>query len=190
MGKILKKWWFWGIIIVLVIFIGTSNQENAEKKIIEQTEHVEVQKHSEQKEETAVYKIGDTVSVGNFEYTVLEVSDSNVLGTNPYLKKETENNYVKVKLSVKNIGNEAKYIDNRMFELSDKKGSKYSADSTLDMYANESGENFFFEEINPGITKSAYVVFETPSANSEVHYELKVNGGIVSGKSAIILLGE
>ncbi len=192
-SPIFKKWWFWVIIAVFIIAISsggsdeskTTNVENSKNGSV-MTQETEQQNNTEEKEE--IYKIGDVVTVGDFEYTVLEVSDTKSLGSNPYLKKETENNYIVVKVTVKNIGSEAKTIYTDMFELKDDNDIAYESDGTLGLYVNEGGDGFLLEELNPNISRTGYVVFETPITNLEAQFDLRVTGGVISAQQKIISL--
>ena len=185
-----KKWWVWVIAIIVIIGVSNAGKDGSKTTSTstgEGAKATSVQTQSKSQEEQK-FKIGDTVKVGDIEYIVSDVKDSKSIGTNQYLKKETDSNFVTIKVTVKNTGDKAKTIDTSMFKLKDSKGTSYSADATADMYINPAGSTFFLQQANPNISKTGNIVFETPTKNADEPFALEVSGGMVSIKSANITL--
>lgn len=185
-----KKWWVWVIAIIVIIGVSNAGKDGSKTTSTSNGEGTKTTSGQVQanKEEEKKFKIGDTVKVGDIEYIVSDVKDSKSIGTSQYLKKETDSNFVTIKVTVKNTGDKAKTIDTSMFKLKDSKGTVYSADAGVDMYANEAGKSFFLQQANPNIPKTGNIVFETPTKNSDEPFTLEVSGGMVSIKSANITL--
>lgn len=186
-----KKWWVWVIAVIVVISVASNSGKDSGKTTSTSTgegaKATSGQTQSKSQEEQK-FKIGDTVKVGDIEYIVSDVKDSKSIGTNQYLKKETDSNFVTIKVTVKNTSDKAKTIDTSMFKLKDSKGIAYSADAGVDMYANEAGKSFFLQQANPNVPKTGNIVFETPTKNADEPFTLEVSGGMVSIKSANITL--
>lgn len=68
---IYKRIWFWIVLVVLVIAIGgvaTSGSDNGGEKVEQKSSA-----KTKEKESDKFYKIGDTVQVGDVEYTLKHV---------------------------------------------------------------------------------------------------------------------
>lgn len=134
------------------------------------------------------YALGEKVKVNNWEITVLGSEDKKTL-KNSYSSKTTENNYVVVKMKIKNLSNEANSLlttESKLtsqsysiytvseLELYDGK-SKYTADYNLESYVNKDF-NTLINTINPNTSITYYAVFETDKPTSEKDYKLKLKG--------------
>lgn len=134
-----------------------------------------------------IYEVGEIVNIGNWQLKVLGSEDKKILKSN-YGSKTTENNYVIIKLQIKNLSNEAisllttaseltsssyQVYSRSMLELYDGK-SKYIADYNLDNYV-ENNFNIMFSKINPNTTITYNAVFETDLTTTQKEYKLKLN---------------
>ena len=61
--------------------------------------------------------------------------------------------------------------------------TEYSADTELDLYANEDGMGFFLETINPNIEKTGNIVFELPKQVKNPKLEVSSGFGWAGGQS-------
>lgn len=183
------KWWVWIIAIIIISSIA-SNSGDKGKNTTPTSTNSSTSNNSTQPTQQAKkeFKIGETVKAGDIEYTVASVQDKKSIGQNEFTMKNTENNFIVLKVSVKNMGDKSKTIDTNMFKLKDFKGTTYSADAGIAMYANEVGKSFFLQQVNPNITTTGFVVFETPTKNADTPYILEVSGGLISVQSADIKL--
>lgn len=106
-------------------------------------------------------KIGVAVSDGKFEFTVTKVTKGvKKIGTNPYLTKKPQGQFVLLAVTVKNIGEEAQTLDDSSQKLFDAKGVKASSDSTAAIYLSKDGSSVFLNQINPGNTVKGTLVFD------------------------------
>ena len=99
----------------------------------------------------------------------------------------TENNFIIVTIKISNNGKESweqnpnncvLILDGAEYEYS---SATYSLDNSMSS----------FNEINPGITKTMSIVFETPSKSSENSYSIKLSGySLWTDDSVTIILKE
>ena len=160
--SVLKKWWFWVIIIFALVGIGyfaSGTGSNSPSKN---------------------YYIGNTVKSGNLEFTVTKVENKKSISS----LATTEANYVLVTLKIKNIGNSETSLTSSCFSLS--KGSSSYEPSSDGIYL----DNGFWalETIGSGLSKTLVVAFETPTENSNNSYYTLVVKESVWDRSAKILL--
>lgn len=175
-----------GVIILFVImeiFIGgikkISNKETV-KPI-----NAETKKQSTVQAKT--YQVGSIVKAGNWEIIVEGSEDKKTL-EGIWGNKTTENNYIIVKLKIKNISNEpcsllttkTEQTENSfgiysrsILELYDGK-STYIADYNLEDYANNEFDTFL-NKVNPNTTITYNAVFETDLPTTQKEYKLKLN---------------
>ena len=127
--------------------------------------------------------LGETaVNSDGVEFVVQSVKDTQKIGYTT-----TENNFIIVTIKISNNGKESweqnpnncvLILDGAEYEYS---SATYSLDNSM------SG----FTEINPGITKTMSIAFETPSKSSENSYSIKLSGySLWSDDSVTIILKE
>lgn len=189
--KFYKKWWFWVIVIILIIGFGAGGSNSKDTKTASSNtttnQSTDAKKQETTNEDVKVAKIGDTVEVGNFTYKVIEVKNKKKIG-NEYLNKETDANYLLVRLSAKNISKESRTLDSNMFKIVTADGTEYSADATLGMYLGDTEAKFFLNQVNPGIKVDGTLIFEVPKKSTEEKYTLVLSGGFASAKETKIEL--
>jgi len=135
----------------------------------------------------ATYKLNQEVKVGNLSYIASEVKKAQTIG-NEFLNKKTEGLFVIVKVKITNNDKESRTIDTNLFKAKDAQGREFSADPEADMYVN--GDNsFFLEQVNPGTSRSGYVIFETPKDVKGLTMEVSSGLGWSGGEYASIDLG-
>jgi hypothetical protein len=160
---IYKIWWFWVLIVVGIMMISAiSGGEESTNNPSSSVEPQETQKEdvsSNTSEQT--YQLNEEAVATKLSFIVSEVKKDTKIGTNEYLQKMTENEYVIIKLSVTNNDVEARTIDDSMFKLKDSNGKEYTTMSGADLYVNED-VSFFLTRVNPGLKLTGYIVFETP----------------------------
>ncbi|WP_416730262.1 DUF4352 domain-containing protein [Fictibacillus sp. JL2B1089] len=187
-----KKWWVWVIAIIVVAAAtggeedtGTSTASSEPKSEVASTEPAKKEeKKSEKKSEEKKPKqftVGQEVKVGNLSYIVKGVTETNkissVLGD-----KTTEGKFAIVELTVKNNDKKARMADTTMFKIKTADDTEYDPDVELDMYANEAGETFFLQDINPNLSKTGKVVFELPAEAKEYNLEVSSGAGWSGGE--------
>lgn len=179
------------IIGIIIIFVGLNGFVGAIKSYTKKEEVQTSSSTKKQKEITKVgsktYNLGTTVRLGSWEITVLNAEDKKTL-KDSFGVKTTENNYIVVKLKIKNMSNQARslltystettnnvyYANTRsILELYDGK-STYIADYVLEDYV-DNDFDMIFSKINPNTTITYNAVFETDLPSSQKEYKLKLN---------------
>ncbi|ARF66650.1 hypothetical protein B7C51_00795 [Paenibacillus larvae subsp. pulvifaciens] len=191
--KIFKKWWFWLIIVLVVGGALAANGQKSKQTAVSQEQSAE--KSTEKKDEKAekqekVSKIGEPTTIGKFEVTVNGIKENKTIGENEYMQKKTENQFLVVDVSVKNLDKDSRTVDTSMFKIIDGKGSEYSPLSDGDLYVNSSNNQMFLSKINPNIAKKSNVAFEIPEGVTGLKLQVESGLGLKAGESATIDLGK
>lgn len=129
------------------------------------------------------YKRGETAKAGKFDIVASGMQITKEIKSD-FLTKTSENQFVVVTVKITNNDDRARDISSGMFELIDEKGRTYkAADITFD-------EFLFYDTINPGLSKSAKVAFETAEGLNK--FKLKADSGVAlaGGESVIIDLAD
>lgn len=192
----MKKGLKWaGIIVIGAVILGNlgddEEQGAPEKKVEVEQEAVKseakpVKAKAAAKPVKKTYGIKDQVKVGKLTYVVNDVkmvdSLSNVLG-----EKKTSGQFLVIGLTILNRDKEERFVDSNMFKVN-VGDTEYSADTELDLYANEDGMGFFLETINPNIEKTGNIVFELPKQVKNPMLEVSSGFGWAGGQSKEIQL--
>ncbi|MFB3226499.1 DUF4352 domain-containing protein [Exiguobacterium sp. PHA03] len=192
----MKKGLKWaGIIVIGAVILGNlgDDEEQAapEKKVEVEQEAVKseakpVKAKAAAKPVKKTYGIKDQVKVGKLTYVVNDVKMvdtlSNVLG-----EKKTSGQFLVIGLTILNGDKEERFVDSNMFKVN-VGDTEYSADTELDLYANEDGMGFFLETINPNIEKTGNIVFELPKQVKNPKFEVSSGFGWAGGQSKEIQL--
>ena len=132
--------------------------------------------------QNGVVYIGETVKNSNgINFTVVSVENTQDIGYN----ERTENNYMIITIRISNNGSETwKQNPNNCILI--KNGTTFEYNSNT--YLLENGMSSF-DEINPGITKTLRILFETPTKSTEEEYSVKLKGySMFKDDSVTILL--
>lgn len=192
----MKKGLKWaGIIVIGAVILGNlgdqDEQAAPEKKVEVEQEAVQseakpVKAKAAAKPVKKTYGINDRVKVGKLTYVVNDVKMvdtlSNVLG-----EKKTSGQFLVIGLTILNGDKEERFVDSNMFKVN-VGDTEYSADTELDLYANEDGMGFFLETINPNIEKTGNIVFELPKQVKNPKLEVSSGFGWAGGQSKEIQL--
>lgn len=192
----MKKGLKWaGIIVIGAVILGNlgDDEEQAapEKKVEVEQEAVKseakpVKAKAAAKPVKKTYGVNDQVKVGKLTYVVNDVKMvdtlSNVLG-----EKKTSGQFLVIGLTILNGDKEERFVDSNMFKVN-VGDTEYSADTELDLYANEDGMGFFLETINPNIEKTGNIVFELPKQVKNPKLEVSSGFGWAGGQSKEIQL--
>ena len=192
----MKKGLKWaGIIVIGAVILGNlgddEEQATPEKKVEVEQEAVKseakpVKAKAAAKPVKKTYGVNDQVKVGKLTYVVNDVKMvdtlSNVLG-----EKKTSGQFLVIGLTILNGDKEERFVDSNMFKVN-VGDTEYSADTELDLYANEDGMGFFLETINPNIEKTGNIVFELPKQVKNPMLEVSSGFGWAGGQSKEIQL--
>ncbi|MFE6864492.1 DUF4352 domain-containing protein [Nocardia sp. NPDC057668] len=103
--------------------------------------------------------LGTEVRDGKFAFQVTRVDPPVAkVGTNEYLEKQAQGEYVLVYVDVTNTGDQAQTYFGENQKLVDDQGREYSHDTAASINVNED----LIAEINPGNRISAVLVFDLP----------------------------
>lgn len=127
-----------------------------------------------------VYRTGETANVGYMQYRVVGSWYSMRLSSNEYLDEPPDATYLFVDLSVANLDNEERTVP--PFKLIDANNAEYG---TSDRAWAAEGSIGLLTNLNPSVSKRAYVIFDVPQGRT---YKLKVSGGYWSSEDALIEL--
>ncbi len=169
--------------LAVAAFIGGCGEEEASNSSAD-----EVDEQTEQETEPAeepVASVGDTVSIGNVQWTVTDVLRSDILFSR--LGTE-EGDFVIVDVGFRNNSNQDVRLATPFVTLLDDQGREYEADiehNFLHVYAEE---NMFVDQVNPGASKEGKIIFSVnPDASG---FKLQVGEArFASGETAYIDLG-
>ncbi|MCY1692481.1 DUF4352 domain-containing protein [Exiguobacterium sp. SL14] len=190
----MKKGLKWaGIIVIGAVILGNlgddEEQATPEKKVEVKQEAVKSEAKpvkATAKQVKKTYGINDEVKVGKLTYVVNDIKMvdtlSNVLG-----EKKTSGQFLVIGLTILNGDKEERFVDSNMFKVN-VGDTEYSADTELDLYANEDGMGFFLETINPNIEKAGNIVFELPKQVKNPMLEVSSGFGWAGGQSKEIQL--
>ncbi len=129
--------------------------------------------------------IGDTVTDGNFAFTVTDVSEAQSIGEG-FLATEAQGKYVLVELEVRNIGNEAATFNAGPSQTAyDAQGREYATSEDAIMSGNASDQRSFLQQINPGSSVQGRLVYDVPEATKLVRVHLQ--GGTFSPGAEVTL---
>lgn len=127
------------------------------------------------------YSKGEQVDVGYMSYVVGDAYFTYRLSSNPYLDEPPNAMYLVVPIAVQNNDRQARTIP--IFKLIDENGAEYETSSNAIFLENNID---FFNDLNPGVKKRGFVVFDVPENHS---YSLVVSGGFWSKDVAFVNLG-
>lgn len=192
-----KKWWFWVIIAVVVLALiggiagGTSSDTDKNDLSSGQTDTgldggtVPDNDSSDSGSGTVTEnKIGSSVSnKADVTFKVEKVIDSKTAGDS-YSAYKTDANFVIVTIKITNNGDSEYEANPYNFNL--KRGSVEYAHH-LSTYAYDNGMSSL-NGINPGITKTFTIVFETPTSSATDEYRIVCGSGGFLGLDAVTIL--
>lgn len=130
--------------------------------------------------------IGDTVTSGKLDVTVLSLEEVGATVGGQYLQETAQGRYVRIEARVANSGTDPKLFTINAFTILDEEGRKFNADSMATITADPEA-NTWVTEINPGNSVQGGVLFDLPEG--AVPVTLEVSGGVFSGAEQISLQG-
>ncbi len=105
--------------------------------------------------------LGDAVRDGKLEFVVSRVDCSRVTIGIEHLKRTASGKFCVVSMSVRNIGDGAKYFVGHSQKAYDAAGAEYGSDELAGVYANR-GTEAFLRKLDPGERVAGKVVFDVP----------------------------
>lgn len=153
-----------GVLVILGIIGTAANGENSTT-----TNSNDGSSASGNSAKTA--KLNEAATDGKFEFTVASVECGKSSVGNQYLNKTAQGQFCLLNVTVKNVGDQSQLFDSSNVSLYDSEGAKFSADGVASSYANTDA-NTFLNQINPGNSVTAVVVFDVPKGKTPITAEL------------------
>lgn len=173
-----KRWWFWVLALFIIGALASGGGEEssqpattepAEDTSTETKPEEDKKKEETKKEEKKQVGIGEPIKVGDVVFIVHGMSNAKNVGGE--FGKNAQGEFLIVDVSVKNEGKKAITTDASFFKL--KSGDvEYEADSEAAIYAN-SDNNFFLQDVNPGIENKGKVVFDIPPGTKDLKLQVQ-----------------
>jgi hypothetical protein len=123
-------------------------------------------------EQPATFKIGQAAKDENFTFTVTKVKPGPKRIGDQYFNHSPQGKFVYVHVAVLNDGDGAAMFDSNNVTATDGQGRKLESDGEASIYLGEDS-GAFLNEINPGNSVDAIVVFDIPKASALATVTLK-----------------
>lgn len=183
---IYKKWWVWLLAIVIIgAALGGGDDENpiADGENVVAQENTDSTNDQPKEAETSVdvveVGIGEPAKIADVSFTVNSIEETKEISSgNEFIESAvTEGKYVILEVTVKNEKKEALTINSSYFKLITLEGVVYepNTDGKV-MMAMMDEEDFFLQQVNPGLSKTGKVVFE-------VGEDLDLNTAVLQGQT-------
>ncbi|MGW0037045.1 DUF4352 domain-containing protein [Gordonia sp. NPDC003376] len=179
-----RKWpWIVGALVVLIVIIavmsGTSGDDQASKSGSSTTAQDGGSGGGDQ-----TPGLNTPVRDGKFEFVVTGVEKGlSSVGDNPYLTEKAQGQFVIVTMTVKNISDKAYSFSPTDQKLFDAQGRSFEPSTSAQIALGDSGIPVW-DNINPGNTVTAKVVYDMPAdaqpASIELHDSLFSGGAKVT----------
>lgn len=188
---IYKKWWVW--LLAIVIIGAALSGGDDEKPIADGTNEVAQEttdptdeqpkeaeaSEAEASEDVVEVGIGEPAKIADVSFTVNSIEETKEISSgNEYIESAvTEGKYVILEVTVKNEKKEALTINSSYFKLITLEGVVYepNTDGKV-MMAMMDEDDFFLQQVNPGLSKTGKVVFE-------VGEDLDLNTAVLQGQT-------
>ena len=176
------------MLIVLVVAFAAGCGED-EDSVSSADEEVAVQEDTAEQEtepsEDSVASIGETVTIGDVQWTVTDAQQSDILVSR--LGTE-EGNFVIVDVNFVNNSNQDITLATPFVTLLDSEGREVEADIENNFIHVEPARNMFVDHVTPGTTKEGRIIYSiAPDASG---FQLKVGQGkFASDETRYIDLG-
>lgn len=178
------------LIATFAFFIseGDGSTEEEEEEVFTELATAEIEEtFSTSDEKESVYYLGDTVRVGEVEYTIHGVDIADTVGPSLYQEKANDT-YLILDMTFKNHGEEPIYVYSSFIKL--KHGVFiFEVDEAASVLASHDIDRFLLREVQPGASKSGKVVFDVEEdiAVSE-HLQVFVQSDLFSQEVEVIRL--
>lgn len=127
--------------------------------------------------------IGDAARDGKFEFVVESVKPGVASVGDDFLQEQAQGQFVLVKISVTNIGDEAQTMFDSEQKIVDTQGRTFEANSAAAISI-EGNSDVWLTDVNPGNTATGTMVFDMPKgatpASIELHDSMFSDGVTVS----------
>ncbi len=172
--SIFKKWWFWAIIVVLLIAIGTSGNDadsgnttgntNPNQNLSSDSTNSTTESKSQEPAKTEYY-VGDIIEDGNTKIVFMASGD--YVEENEFMQPAEEKKYIFLQFAFENLS-----------KTSDTSISFYSFSCYADGYAAEmyyGGNDDLSATLSAGRATTGYLYFEVPTDAEVIEVEYETN---------------
>lgn len=164
-----KKWWFWAIIVVLIISIGTSGSDtdNGSTANNNSAPNQSISSNDSKPKDPAKteYYVGDTIEDGNMK--IVFMSSGDYVEENEYMQPAEGKKYIFLQFAFENIS-----------KTTDTSISFYSFECYADGYAAEmyyGGNDELSASLSAGRATTGYIYFEVPLEAEVIEVEYETN---------------
>lgn len=127
-----------------------------------------------------VYKVGDTITSGNWKYTVTGVSESKTVPYSDFGNTfEAKGIWLIIDLNVENVGNETSVINTWDFEVKDSAGTTYSTAFESISYSLYKKSAAPGDQLPPNVPVSIALLYDVSPGASGFSLSLRQAGVIV-----------
>ncbi len=157
-------------------------QVNAKETTPQEDKEEVVQTAAQEETLPPIYYLNEEVKVADAIYVIESVQNSNKIAG----YKSQSGTYLAAKITVRNDGKEAIRLSNGDFKVIANE-AYYEHDATTSAYID--GGDFIFEKLNPGMTKTASVVYEVPTNIFETNIAIQIMPNqFIKDEFAIVML--
>lgn len=180
--SLLKRWWFWvSVIIVIVGIAGYNGSKDEPKKVGETKPAASSASSSTSTPKAKIFKVGDIVELKDLKVTVNKVYE--VVG-DQYTKPKNGNEFLAIDCTVENISKENQTVSSiMMFKVVDKDGRACEY-SITGVTAAKAGQ--LDGDVGAGRKLTGVYVVEVPKAQKGL--ELEFNNSFLAGSQIIVQL--
>lgn len=165
-----------------------SKQETeVETESVDQDESASEEDVIEEEEADDIVGLATPLNVGDVEFTVSNWEQAASVGTD-FMIEEANDTYIVMDVTVVNNSSEAITVDSSYFKIVNGENT-YEPDTMASSTANDDGLGLFFEQINPGSSRNALVVFDvTQDVVDSNEKQVQVQSGIWGTETGLINL--
>ncbi len=185
---IYKKWWVWLLaVIVIGAALGGGGDDGTNDGVVDNKQPVAEEASTEPEESNAPkveeeiveVGIGTPATIADVSFTVNSVEETKKISSgNEFIDDvETEGKFLIIDITIKNDKKEAITINSSYFKLITSDNVEYdpNTDGAV-MMAMMDEDDFFLQQVNPGLSKTGKVIFE-------VGADLELNSLILRGQT-------
>ena len=181
-----RKWpWILGAIVVLIIIIAFATSGGSDDSVPSGSQNGAAQNAPANGGEEQAAGLNTPVRDGKFEFVVTGVEKGLAsVGDNPYFTEQAQGQFVVVTMTVKNISDKAYGFSPSDQKLLDAQGREFEP-STSAQIALGGSDIPVWDNINPGNTVTAKVVFDMPK--DAVPTAIELHDSMFSGGAKVTL---
>lgn len=166
---------------------ASSEETTVETESGEQEESAEEDEEVIEEEADAIVGLATPLNVGDVEFTVNSWEQAASVGAD-FMVQEANDTYIVMDVTVANNSNEAITVDSSYFKIVNGENT-YEPDTMAGTAANEDGMGLFLEQINPGSSRNAVVVFDvTQDVVDSAEKQVQVQSGMWGTETGLINL--